>query len=175
MTPSPNRLLTRIQTLLDTWRQTGVPPRATLHETADALLQWRREEGLPGLWKNPPRMLGATLDDGWGHGIQLILKYAEALGVETVFSGLLLTWEQIVAACRAQSTDILGLTVLQLDTEDLLIPLRAHLPSHIKIVAGGPVFAIDPELSERVGIDDVARDAGEFINILLKSYRPDSP
>lgn len=175
MTQTPNRLLTRIQTILATWQQTGVPPRATLYETVDALMQWRREEGLPGLWNNPPRMLGATLDDGWGHGIQLILKYAEAIGVETEFSGLLLSWEQIVDACQSQPTDILGLTVLQLDTEDLLIALRAHLPSRIKIVAGGPVFAIDPELSERVGIDAVAKDAAEFINILLKSYPPDSP
>lgn len=169
-----NTLLTKIQALLNTWRETGVPPRATLHQTVDDLMRWRKEEGFPGLWVKPPRMVGATLDDGWGHGIRLILQYAEAMGVETAFSGLLLTWERIVEACRAQPTDILGLTVLQLDTEDELVTLRAHLPSRTKILAGGPVFSIDPELSTRVGIDYVAKDAGEFMEILLKYFKPDS-
>jgi methylmalonyl-CoA mutase cobalamin-binding subunit len=164
-----NALLERIEAILTTWKDTGIPARASLHEIADGIIEWRNAVGIPGLWEAPPLMVGATLDDGWGHGIQLILKFAEAMGVNTNFIGLLQPWEKIVAACRECQPDFLGLTVLQLDTEDDLMELRHHLPENIKIIAGGPVFTIDPELAERVGIDFVAKDAGAFMRLLLKT------
>jgi methylmalonyl-CoA mutase cobalamin-binding subunit len=115
-------------------------------------------------------MLGATMDDGWGHGIQLILRYATAMGLETGFIGLLQTWDQIVPACEAFKADYLGLTVLQFDTLGPLIELRRHLPNSIRIIAGGPVFQIDPQFQEQAGIDYVAKDAGAFIRLLLDNH-----
>ena len=168
MDSSDYLLRARIETLLETWQNTGVPARATLHETADALIKWRCTKQIAGLWEIPPRMLGVTLDDGWGHGIQLILKYAGAVGVETQFLGLLKTWEWIVEACHSYRPDLLGLSVLQFDTEDALVALRRHLPADLKIVAGGPVFQIDPEFQARTGIDFVAKDAAGFLRILLQ-------
>jgi methylmalonyl-CoA mutase cobalamin-binding subunit len=162
----------RLQELLGKWQAEGLPARATLDETARALLSWRHERGIDGLWKRPPRMLGATMDDGWGHGIQLILRYAAAMGVETGFIGLLKTWEQIVPACEAFKADYLGLTVLQFDTLTPLIELRHHLPRSIKIIAGGPVFRIDPQFQEQAGIDHVAPDAAGFIRLLLATAPP---
>jgi methylmalonyl-CoA mutase cobalamin-binding subunit len=164
-------LLKRIEDILTTWQETGVPARATLHQIADDLLTWRIAQGIAGLWETPPLMVGATLDDGWGHGIHLILKYAKAMGVQAKFIGLLQSWEKIVAACREHSPDFLGITVLQLDTEDDLVNLRKHLPENIQIIAGGPVFSIDPEMAERVGIDWVAKDAGAFMRLLMKSVK----
>ncbi|MFH0726324.1 MAG: cobalamin B12-binding domain-containing protein [Pseudomonadota bacterium] len=171
MSPPRNTLIERIDEILNTWTKTGVPARASLHEIADGIIGWRNAEGIPGLWKTPPLMVGATLDDGWGHGIQLILKFAEAMGVNTKLIGLLQSWEKIVAACRECQPDFLGLTVLQLDTEDDLMELRHHLPEKIKIIAGGPVFQIDSELAERVGIDFVAKDARAFMHLLLKTVK----
>ncbi|MDX9785933.1 MAG: cobalamin B12-binding domain-containing protein [Desulfobacterales bacterium] len=169
MKDTSGKLLSKINLLLSSWQQTGVPARTTLHETADALLTWRKEQRISGLWDNAPRMLGATMDDGWGHGIQLILKYAEVLGVETRFSGLLQSQKQILAACKAFHPNYLGLTVLQFDTEDELTALRKCLPKRIQIIAGGPVFQIDPEFQERVGIDFVARNVSGFIRLLLNT------
>ncbi len=168
MATTDNRLIDKIQNLLSTWKEQRLPGSATLHDIADDLLDWRMTEGVPGLWLNPPVMFGATLDDGWGHGIQLILKYADALGCQTEFLGLLLSWEEISNLCQKHEPDILGLTVLQFDTEEAIAVLRKHIPKKTKIVAGGPVFKIDDELALRMGIDYVAGDAADFLAYLVK-------
>ena len=77
--------------------------------------------------------------------------------------------DTIIEACQKEKADILGLTVLQLDTEEALTDLRRKLPRRIRLMAGGPVFSIDPEMADRVGIDFVARDAGHFIHHMLKA------
>jgi methanogenic corrinoid protein MtbC1 len=118
-------------------------------------------------------MLGATLDDGWGHGIRLILKFAEALGCTTQFLGVLCPIDTIVEACEKELPDILGLTVLQLDTETTLADLSKRLMrgscQKPWWIAGGPVFTIDPELKQRVGIDFVAGNAAHFIRHMLNN------
>jgi methylmalonyl-CoA mutase cobalamin-binding subunit len=167
MANTNSKLSAKLIELLASWREQGCPGRATMHAAADELLAWRRAEKVPGLWKRPPLMLGATLDDGWGHGIRLILKFAEALGCGTNFLGVLRPIDTIVEACEKESPDILGLTVLQLDTEDDLRALIKRLPRKIRIIAGGPVFSIDPEFAGRTGVDFVARDAAQFIRYLL--------
>lgn len=167
------RLTHRINSLLKTWDVKDRPGRASLHAAADDLLAWRRSEKVPGLWQRPPRMLGATLDDGWGHGIELILKFAQALGCDTHFLGVLCPIDTIVEACEKETPDILGLTVLQLDTEAVLENLGKRLKRELtrkpQVIAGGPVFTIDPELAQRVGIDFVARDAAHFISHMLET------
>ncbi len=167
MKDNDHRLFGKLTELLNTWSDKGRPGRATLHEAADELLAWRRSENVPGLWVHPPRMLGATIDDGWGHGIQLILKFAEVLGCRTHFLGLLCPIDTIVEACKKERSDILGLTVLQLDSEDDLKDLRNRLPRKVRLIAGGPVFAIDPQLPERTGVDFAARDAAHFIRHMM--------
>ena len=164
------RLYDRITRLLDTWSESGLPARASLHAAADDLIKWRVVNGIPGLWRNPPLMIGATLDDGWGYGIQLILKFAEALGCGTRFLGVLLPVDTIVDVCKKESPDIIGLTVLQLDTEDALTELRGRLPRNIRLIMGGPVFNIDPEMAQRVGIDFVAGNAAHFIRHMINAW-----
>ncbi len=169
---SRTALRNRIEGLLKQWQVSGLPARATLDETARSLMSWRHDRGIDGLWQRPPRMLGVTMDDGWGHGIQLILRYAAAMGLETGFIGLLQTWQQIVPACEAFRADYLGITVLQFDTLGSLIELRHHLPRSIKIIAGGPVFRIDPQFQDQAGIDHVAKDAAGFIRLLMDIAPP---
>jgi methylmalonyl-CoA mutase cobalamin-binding subunit len=166
------KLADKLVEFLDAWDREP-PGRATLHAAADALMAWRKAENAPGLWARPPRMLGATLDDGWGHGIRLILKFAEAMGCDTRCLGVLCPVDTIVEACKEEAPDILGLTVLQLDTEEALEELGRQLAqtSHKKpeIIAGGPAFTIDPDIARRVGIDFVAKDAAHFIRHMLKT------
>lgn len=168
---SDKRLAERLIELLGTWDRVR-PGRATLHAAADELLAWRRKENVPGLWARPPRLLGATLDDGWGHGIELILKFARVLGCDTHFLGVLCPIDTIVEACKKETPDILGITVLQLDTEEALEDLGKRLGRKlrrkIKLMAGGPVFTIDPGLAQRVGINFVARDAAHFVRHMLE-------
>lgn len=163
-----NRLVDQVTSLVNTWGENGLPGRATLHAAADELTEWRQRENVPGLWKQPPLMMGATLDDGWGHGIELILKFAKALGCNTRFLGVLCPIDAIVEACEKESPDILGLTLLQLDTEVMLKTLRERLPGKVRLIAGGPVFAIDPDMAARVHIDFVARNAAHFIHYMLE-------
>lgn len=162
-----NQLLDKVQELLRTWNKQRQPGRATLHQIADELSAWRRAQGAAKLWENPPMMFGATLDDGWGLGIELILKFADAVGCRTELLGLLLPWEQIADRCQEREPDILGLTVLQLDTEEALAELCRHLPGRTKIIAGGPVFKIDDGLASRVGIDFVAKNVWDFLDYLV--------
>ena len=162
------RLRTKINSLVSDWEASGLPGRTTLHEIADDLLAWRSDHNVAGLWQTPPCMMGATLDDAWGLGIELILKYAGVLGMETRYLGVLLTWQELVAACRSFRPDYLGLTLLQLDSEDDVIALRKQLPAEVKIIAGGPVFKLDADLQERAGIDVVAKDLTVFLRFLLE-------
>jgi len=164
----PSEVHARVSALLATWETSGLPGRSTLHDIADALLLWRSDNKIPGLWQQPPCMVGATLDDAWGLGIELILKYARVLGMKTRFLGTLLPWAQIVAACQDIRPDYLGLTVLQLDSEDDLALLRTRVPGDVQIIAGGPAFRFDDELQARVGIDHVAKDLAAFLQFFLQ-------
>ena len=162
-------MCTRISALLSAWEASGLPGRATLHDIADDLMKWRSGNNIPGLWKTPPRMVGATLDDAWGVGVELILKYAKVLGVETHYLGVLVPWPDIVAACSTFRPDYLGLTLLQLASEDDVAALREQLSPEVKIIAGGPVFKIDAGLQKRVTIDFVAKDLSAFLHFLMRT------
>jgi methylmalonyl-CoA mutase cobalamin-binding subunit len=148
-------------------RTAGKPSRETLMAAARSLAEKRIQSGSPGLWKRPPRMALATVDDGWGHGLEVIRAWAEAAGMEVRHLGLLVEPEEIVAACREWKPHILGMTVLQFDTEEAMLRIRRGIPFSTQIVAGGPLFRTDPELAERAGIDAVAADAAAFGEFLL--------
>jgi len=167
-----HRLRDRIAGRLDDWKGGGRPSREALLNAAEELIAWRKDQGVAGLWTDPPLMATATLDDGFGHGLTVIHCFAEAAGLRLVHIGKLLSPEAVVAGCCRHRPELLGLTVLQLDTEPALAEIRARIDPAIRIVAGGPVFAADPDLAERVGIDGVARDATAFWKYLLKLEAP---
>jgi methanogenic corrinoid protein MtbC1 len=141
--------------------------RTELVAAAEELQQWKTERQVGGLWQNPPLMVTATLDDAMGHGLDLIHQYAELAGLEVHSLGLLQTPETVVAACRELNPALLGLTVLQFDTEEDLNFIAHNLPAATRIVAGGPVFKADPELAGRAGVHRVASDAADFLKFLL--------
>jgi methylmalonyl-CoA mutase cobalamin-binding subunit len=167
MKPLQIELRARITEMVSQLRETRRPSRNALISAAEAVLEWKRKNGVSGLWQAPPLMVTATLDDGWGHGLEVIHRYGEVAGLSILPLGLLKTPEEIIQACTARQPDILGMTVLQFDTEAALLEIRSRIPQKTRIIAGGPLFGADPDLADRAGIDFVARDAVGFIEYLL--------
>jgi methanogenic corrinoid protein MtbC1 len=113
-------------------------------------------------------MITASLDDGLGQGLEIIRMFSETAGLEIIDLGLLVSPEKIIAACKKNNPDLLGLTVLQFDSEEDILMIRKNLPSKTKIIAGGPVFTADPEFARRTGIYFTARNVAWFIRFLLQ-------
>ena len=113
-------------------------------------------------------MITATLDDGLGQGLGVIRMFSETAGLEIIDLGLLVAPEKIIAACKKNNPDLLGLTVLQFDSEEDILMISKNLPSKTKIIAGGPVFTADPEFARRTGIHFTAKNVAHFIRFLLQ-------
>lgn len=174
MNPAHPDLRLKITELVETLRKTRRPSRNALLSAAEGVLEWKHESGAAGLWPRPPLMVTATLDDGWGHGLEVIHLYGEIAGLSIFPLGLLKPPGDIIRACVSRKADILGMTVLQFDTEEALIEVRSGIPKQTRIVAGGPLFGADPDLAQRAGIDFVAANAAAFIEYLL-DFQPSWP
>lgn len=153
------------------WHKTRHPSREAFLDLANNIIQWKQERDIQGLWENPPLMLTATIDDGWGHGLEIIQLYAQAAGVRIMPLGLMQSPETIIAKCQNYVPHILGMTILQFDSEDSMAYIRKNIPSKTLIIAGGPLFRADPGLSRRMGIDFTAKDAVAFMEFLL-NFKP---
>lgn len=161
----------RVSDLLQQWFRRGKPSREDYLEMARELEAMRRQSEWGGLWTQPPSMITATLDDGWGHGLDIIEALAAAVGVAVHSLGVLQSPETIVQACRERQPDLLGLTVLQFDSDDALIRITRSLPPVTTLIAGGAAYRYDPEFAERTGTHAVARDGIAFLRFLL-GYQP---
>ena len=149
-------------------RKTRRPSRNAFVDAAKNLSEWKQRNDCSGLWHEPPLMATATLDDGFGHGLEIIHLYAEAAGLKLLRLGLMLSPDDIIAKCLEHHPSILGLTMLQFDTETSIKQIRDGIRSDTQIVAGGPLFAADPGLAKRSGIDVVTKDAAAFMEYLLR-------
>ncbi|MFO8086144.1 MAG: hypothetical protein R6U27_17690 [Desulfobacterales bacterium] len=168
----PKQLLRdRLVTMLSEWKNSGIPTRHGFQIAAEETVKWKKKNNISGLWENPPSLVTATIDDGWGHGLQLIHLWAKAAGMKVYSMGLLKTPQEIINKCRQIQPDFLGMTVLQFDTEDDLILITRNLPSKTYCIVGGPIFSADPELAGRAGINEVAKNAADFLDILLR-FKP---
>ena len=167
MTSSVTRFREELTALSSSWRRKGLPSHATLNAIGAELLSKRRESGGTGLWRTAPLMVTATIDDGLGHGLGLIHKFADAVGLRVHPLGLLQPTQRIISTCQKELPDFLGLTVLQFDSEPDLITIRRGLPAGTLMLCGGPLFNVDPEFGKRCGLDHVAAHVGDFLEILL--------
>lgn len=168
MENNSQELRDRLTDLLSAWKRQGKPTRTMFQDAAQEIIQWKKKKRIPGLWEIPPLLVTATLDDGWGHGLQLIQLWAKALGLKVHPLGLLVEPEEIIRKCRRLNPDFLGMTVLQFDSEDDLTLITRNLPPTTTVIAGGPVFGADPELAERTGVHFVAKNVVEFLEFMLK-------
>ena len=150
------------------WQSKGLPSRSGLKKAAGDLREWKVKTGVSGLWDNPPLMITASLDDGLGHGLEVIRMFSETAGLEIIELGLLVTPDKIITACKKNEPDLFGLTVLQFDSEENILMISRNLPSKTKIIAGGPVFMADRGFARRTGIHFVAKNVAHFIRFLLE-------
>lgn len=161
--------------LADRWSSSGLPVYSQLMDDAEALERIRKTMGLTGLWDVPPLMVTATMDDGIGQGIRIIERFAGLAGLRVLPIGLTVARERIAAECWRHRPALLGVTVLQTDSEEDLCWIRHSLPDETRLVAGGAAFRADPDLAGRCGVDFMARDVAAFIRYLLptacKSFR----
>jgi hypothetical protein len=171
--PTCNTLRHKLGNLSRGWHHDGMPSRQSLEAQLDELARWKRSQDVHGLWTPAPLMQTATLDDGLGQGLALIRPVAEAAGLRVVHMGLMLAPQSIVAACHKQRPALLGLTVLQLDTEAELAQIGSQLPPGTSLVCGGAAFACDPNLAGRCNVRWVARDMAHFLDLLL-DWNPDA-
>ena len=139
-----------------------------LEKAAGELRQWKVKAGVSGLWDTPPLMITATLDDGLGQALEIIRMFSETAGIKIIDLGLLVTPEKIITACKKNNPDLLGLTVLQFDSEKDILMISKNLPQKTKIIAGGPVFMADRGFARRTGIHFVAKNVAHFIRFLLE-------
>jgi hypothetical protein len=153
------------------WISSGLPSRQALESTADHLEKWKRKRDIPGLWPDTLLMLTATLDDGIGQGISIIERYAGLAGLEVQRIGLLQYPGFIVEKCHILRPALLGLTVLQLDSDDALAEVGRNRPPQTTIIAGGPAFKFDPGMGRRCRVDYVAPNVAYFLEYLL-SWSP---
>jgi len=113
-----------------------------------------------------PQLYVATIDDGWGHGLDVIEAAARAAGARTRRLGLLCSAERILGPCAQEPPHILGLTVLHADSEPVVRQIVGGLSPTVRVWAGGPVFLWDPDFARRTGIHDVIDDVGVFLQRL---------
>jgi methylmalonyl-CoA mutase cobalamin-binding subunit len=165
-------LCQRLKALSREWIERGVPSRELIVRSAEELLRWKSANDDRGIWPVPPRLLTATLDDGIGQGIEVIHLFAEVLGMQVIPLGLVRPADAIVAACLAHLPEYVGLTVLQLDSEEELARVGHRLPAGTCLIVGGPAFRHDPEMAMRCGVHYVAANVAYFIDFLLKRAVP---
>ena len=174
--PMPDSIAPFAQMLwkvVERWKTEGLPTRSGLLEEVDRLLNWKKKHRIDGLWHSPPLLVTATVDDGWGHGLEIIHQYAQIAGVRHHFLGLLKKPQSIIDACHRLRPDFLGLTVLQLDSEAVIRQISMHIPASTLLMAGGPVLAADADFARRAGIDHPAKHVADFIKFLL-NWKPDA-
>jgi len=158
----------KLEELSRKWQSKELPSRSGLEKAAGELCEWKVKTGVSGLWDTPPLMITATLDDGLGQGLEVIRMFSETAGLEIIELGLLVTPDKIIAACKKNNPDFLGLTVLQFDSEENILMISKNLPSKTKIIAGRTVFTADPEFAQRTGITFIAKNVAYFIRFLLQ-------
>lgn len=168
MNPNKEALRDKLNSLSREWMASGLPSGAALRQAADGLTLWKQTHGVTGIWPRIPLMMTATIDDGIGQGIEIISMYAKVAGLRVRSLGLMQQPDHIIDTCRNQRPSILGLTILQLDSDDVLARIGHHLPPETALVAGGPVFKYDPDMALRCGVTYAAANVADFIDYLLK-------
>ncbi len=159
---------TQLLETVNRWRSDGLPGRWRILRDLEELARLRRAV-LPSSMPAPesfPVVYLATIDDGWGHGLDVIDAAARAVGVRTARLGLLCPAERILEACAQDPPHILGLTVLQGGSEAIVAEIARRLHPSVRIWAGGPVFRWDPDFARRLGIHEVVEDVGDFLHRL---------
>jgi hypothetical protein len=159
----------KLSDLVRKWEDNGLPGRDTMVKTGRMLANWKQDGNVQGLWEHPPHLMTATLDDAWGHGLDLIELYATVAGLHVFRVGLLKSAGDVIDACRDRKPDFLGITVLQFDSEDDLCTIGRNIPADTRLIVGGPIFRADPDIAVRANVHLVAGNLAVFVKFLLST------
>ncbi len=143
------------------------PARETYLNAARDMADWRARHHDSGLWRVSPLMVTATIDDGWGHGLEVIEKLAEALGITVHPLGVLQSPETIIGTCKQLHPALLGVTVLQFDSDDSVAEIVRGVPAMTRLVAGGAAYQYDPDFAVRTGTHVVIKNGASFLEYLV--------
>lgn len=172
MNNSSSLLREKLASLVQQWQGDGLPGRYAFEFIASDLIEWKQTNRISGLWKTPPTMMTATLDDFVGKGIEIIGLFAEIAGIEVTPLGVMQSPETILKECNRQHPSLLGLTVLRTFVFEDLVYIGHNIPSNtLLIVGGGPCLQSDPEIATRANLRFVAKDVKDFIQFML-NFQP---
>lgn len=160
-----------VRELARSWRENGVPPRRQLREQLRDLQESRRQLGIASLRETSAAIVTATIDDGWGHGIETVALCARALGLAVHELGLEVRPGEIAAACHALQPRYLALTVLHMESEAKLRQVVRNMPARTDVIVGGAFVQNVPDALERLGIIP-ARRLLDFLELLLEPRIP---
>ena len=102
-------------------------------------------------------------------GLSVVAAFFRRAGWEVTFEPRI-AFDDLLILVRAERFTAIGLSV----ANDKFLPAfpsqvealrRASLNENVTLLAGGPAFLLDPELHRRVGVDAVACDATEAVQM----------
>ena len=126
------------------------PPRWTMLKTLEELAEKRIKLSIKTVLDRESLILTATIDDGWGLGLELIHKACDVLGLPYRFLGLLLTPEEIIDACGEVQPNFLGLTILHDSSKNTLHRIVSEVPEDTIVFIGGSNFFEEAFFPRRV-------------------------
>ncbi len=152
--------------MLSFWQKKGLPPRWSLLQELKNLASLRLSMNISHVLPKRVSIVTATIDDGWGMGLEIIHLACDVLGIEYKFIGLMRKPEEILGHLLKEQPRFLGITLLQEDSIPLLQYIHDSTPEDLLILAGGPAFknGLKEETMERLRI---IANVKEFIEFMI--------
>lgn len=115
-------------------------------------------------------VLGNAFEDYHDLGRRLVAMGLRAAGFRVIDLGLGVKNDAFVAAIREHAARVVGVSALLLHTAKWIPRLKEDLAraglGHVKVIAGGAIFHVDPRLRERFGADGVGRNPDDAVRLV---------
>ena len=123
----------------------------------------------PGLIHGKKILLAPVSGEQHIFGLSVVAAFFRRAGWDVTFEPRIL-FEDLLVLVRAQRFTAIGLSVagdkfLDMMPKHVEALRRASLAENVTLLAGGPAFLKDPDLNRRIGVDAVARDATEAVQM----------
>ncbi len=137
MVTTKGQFIDNLQDVLNSWRREK-PPRWSMLKKLDELIERRKKAGVETLLKGGVLTIyTATIDDGWGMGIDVIHKACDVIGLKYRFLGLLVEPDDVIGICNRDGPDFLGLTVIHESSVDDIFYIASKIPEKTTVLVGG--------------------------------------
>jgi methylmalonyl-CoA mutase cobalamin-binding domain/chain len=123
-----------------------------------------------GSGHRPVVVLGNAFEDHHDLGRRLVAMRMRSAGFEVIDLGLSVSNESFIDAAKKHRADVIGVSALLLHTAVWIPKLKEGLHraglGHIKVIAGGAPFLVDPFLKDQFGADGVAGNPNEAVRLV---------